>query len=194
IDPNIVRDHRGGPALVMAEILSAGGSHELSQVLLSKDVRVRGTGLLTRRRRASGTAGLIIAGDAAGYIEPFTGEGMTWALVQGEQAGVLAAEAVADDAAWSAMAEVWRQWRGQVLERRRVGCRAVRWLVRRRLPRVIALRALAGSAVVRTAVGAIVHNGSRAYPQPKLSYRAQGTSLAPVQDTVPHVNRGVTCG
>jgi flavin-dependent dehydrogenase len=51
--------------------------------------RFRGTPLLTRRRRVLEAEGVFVAGDAAGYVEPFTGEGMSWGLVT----GVLAARA-----------------------------------------------------------------------------------------------------
>ena len=43
-----------------------------------------------RRRRLAGNGRLIAVGDAAGYIEPFTGEGMTWAM----QGGILAADVI----------------------------------------------------------------------------------------------------
>lgn len=40
----------------------------------------RGTVPLTRRRRAVSGERLFVLGDAAGYVEPFTGEGMYWAF------------------------------------------------------------------------------------------------------------------
>ncbi len=41
---------------------------------------LRGTPPLTRHRRILGAPRLLAIGDAAGYVEPFTGEGMTWAM------------------------------------------------------------------------------------------------------------------
>ncbi|WP_417736306.1 NAD(P)/FAD-dependent oxidoreductase [Rosistilla oblonga] len=40
----------------------------------------RGTTTLTRRRQNVACERLFVVGDAAGYIEPFTGEGMAWAI------------------------------------------------------------------------------------------------------------------
>ena len=41
---------------------------------------LRGTPLLTRHHPILGGPRLLAVGDAAGYVEPFTGEGMTWAM------------------------------------------------------------------------------------------------------------------
>ena len=41
----------------------------------------RGTPLLTRRESRLAANRLFLLGDAAGYAEPFTGEGMTWAVL-----------------------------------------------------------------------------------------------------------------
>lgn len=43
----------------------------------------RGTPPLSRRPRHVAADGLFVVGDAAGYVEPFTGEGMAWALQGG---------------------------------------------------------------------------------------------------------------
>ena len=44
-----------------------------------------------RRRRPPGGGRVLVLGDAAGYVEPMTGEGMTWAMESAE----LAAELIA---------------------------------------------------------------------------------------------------
>ncbi len=44
-----------------------------------------------RRTRRAGNGRVIAIGDAAGYVEPFTGEGMTWAM----QSGIASAERIA---------------------------------------------------------------------------------------------------
>lgn len=46
---------------------------------------------LSRTRSRVEGPGLFIIGDAAGYVEPFTGEGMSWALWAGREAATLAA-------------------------------------------------------------------------------------------------------
>jgi flavin-dependent dehydrogenase len=42
--------------------------------------RFHGTGLLTRRRAALGGHRVLAVGDACGYVEPFTGDGIAWAI------------------------------------------------------------------------------------------------------------------
>ena len=84
---------------------------------------------------------MLVLGDACGYVEPFTGEGLAWALC-----GALAVAPLAARAArrWEpALLPAWeREWR-RVVARRQVTCRAVAKLLRH--PRLVslALRALA---------------------------------------------------
>jgi len=65
-----------------------------------------GAPTLTRRTPRPAGPRLLIAGDAAGYVEPFTGEGMSLALRSGFRAGAIAAEAART--AWSHNHE--KQW------------------------------------------------------------------------------------
>ncbi|MEZ6088092.1 MAG: FAD-dependent monooxygenase [Pirellulaceae bacterium] len=53
----------------------------------------QGTTTLTRRRQQIAADRLFVVGDAAGYIEPFTGEGMAWAIRGGRAVAPLAMEA-----------------------------------------------------------------------------------------------------
>jgi menaquinone-9 beta-reductase len=75
LDPGQVRS-RGGPAAVVANILAETSWPELEL----ESLHWRGTPMLTRSRSRLGAERLLITGDAAGYIEPFTGEGIAWAL------------------------------------------------------------------------------------------------------------------
>jgi flavin-dependent dehydrogenase len=70
LDPAVCRD-MGGPAHLITSILGCGtfASQKFS-----------GAGLLTRRRDRAGGHRVLAVGDALGYIEPFTGEGMAWAI------------------------------------------------------------------------------------------------------------------
>jgi flavin-dependent dehydrogenase len=52
----------------------------------------RGTPPLTRSRRRLAHHRLFVVGDSAGYVEPFTGEGVSWAI----QAAVLLSSHVLD--------------------------------------------------------------------------------------------------
>lgn len=85
----------------------------------------RGTPALTRSRDAQ-DGRILRVGDAAGYIEPFTGEGMSWAL--------LAASRVADDAIAcierGPEASAWARTLHRLLSKRHARCRAVSIAVR----------------------------------------------------------------
>lgn len=85
IDAEFVRD--SSPARSIASVLRDAGCQAPAGL---DDLKFRGTPLLTRRRACLEHQGLFVAGDAASYVEPFTGEGMSWALAS----GVLAAEAM----------------------------------------------------------------------------------------------------
>lgn len=125
LDPESMRALRG-PLPMVQKLLNE------AQVGLALDptTRVAGTPLLTRRRAAIGGPGLIIAGDAAGYVEPFTGEGMTWALVSGERAGFLAAHAIGRGAAaLEALGSEWGVWYRRELAPMQRACRSIRPLL-----------------------------------------------------------------
>jgi flavin-dependent dehydrogenase len=54
----------------------------------------QGTNLLTRQRAKISGRRLFVIGDACGYAEPFTGEGMYWALRSGMDVSPLALEGI----------------------------------------------------------------------------------------------------
>mgnify|MGYP003333391397 FL=1 len=58
-------------------MLTAHGRPDLAGI--AEASRWRGTPALTRRRVVASER-IACVGDAAGYVEPFTGEGMSWAL------------------------------------------------------------------------------------------------------------------
>lgn len=91
VRPAFVRAH-ATPAEAMTRLLQAD-SDRIGAALAG--AAIRGTPLLTRRRSTLEHDGVFVAGDAASYVEPFTGEGMSWAMAS----GVLAADACA---AWVA--------------------------------------------------------------------------------------------
>jgi flavin-dependent dehydrogenase len=67
----------GGPAKLVETIFRECGVTERAQ---SGAARFHGTGLLTRRRLKLGGHRVLAVGDACGYVEPFTGEGIAWAI------------------------------------------------------------------------------------------------------------------
>jgi flavin-dependent dehydrogenase len=84
----------------------------------------------------------LVVGDAAGYVEPFTGEGIAWALASGKAAAPLACSGAVD---WRpALAERWTHWNRETLDRRRRVCRSVTWGLRR-------------SGLTRAALGFLSH-------------------------------------
>jgi flavin-dependent dehydrogenase len=68
----------GGPAACAAEVLADAGFDPLPAVAAAT---WRATPALTRRSIPPAAERVLLLGDAAGYVEPFTGEGMGWALM-----------------------------------------------------------------------------------------------------------------
>ena len=59
-----------------------------------RDAQWRGVAQLTRRPANTAGPRMLAIGDAAGYVEPFTGEGIAGALASGREAAALACEGV----------------------------------------------------------------------------------------------------
>jgi flavin-dependent dehydrogenase len=83
----------------------------------------RGTPPLTRSSGEVGAERLFRLGDAAGYVEPFTGEGICWALGDGRAAAAIATRSL--DGWHGALLDAWRAYRS---ERRRSSERLCRML------------------------------------------------------------------
>ena len=118
----IAAKRAGGPVPLLAEILREAGG----DATVLDGVRLMGAGLLTRQR-AVAIGNVLIAGDAAGYVEPFTGEGMSWAVTTGLAAGQCAAKAIAENlfigAQFSPQArELWRVTHRRLVGRRQMAC------------------------------------------------------------------------
>ncbi len=116
----------GGPAAAAAVVLEQAG-------FASPDNLAAGawqcTPALSRRATALAGERFLVLGDAAGYVEPFTGEGMGWALSAAAAATPLVLQGVQR---WDPALE--RQWTR--LHRRRIGrrqrlCRGVAAVLRR---------------------------------------------------------------
>jgi len=125
-------------ALSAAAVRAAGGLAPLAAAILERSglpapaglatARWRGTAALSRAPLRPYGHRLLAAGDAAGYVEPFTGEGIGWALAGGRAVGPLARE-VLDGGEWSE--QLGRRWQRTLrrVTRRRLACRALaRWL------------------------------------------------------------------
>jgi flavin-dependent dehydrogenase len=106
-------------------------SSRLPRWSFSDDTAVMTTPAL-RRRRVVGRNRVLAIGDTAGYVEPFTGEGITWAI----QSGILAAETIANHPSdWLTIGEEWRQIYASAFSSRNFLCRAVTTAMRSSLAR-----------------------------------------------------------
>jgi menaquinone-9 beta-reductase len=124
LDAAWVRD-RGGPGPAAAALLAEAGWPAVAGLA---ELSWRGTPALTRRARRLAGERLFLVGDAAGYVEPFTGEGMAWALAAGAAVAPLAARAAGR---WHpALAGEWRRLYRRLLGRRQLVCRAVAAVLR----------------------------------------------------------------
>ena len=125
LDPSAVRA-AGGPGAVATSILSEGNWPVPSDLAAAG---WRGTAPLTRQARRVSGHRLFGLGDATGYVEPFTGEGMAWAM---SSAVALAPLALAAALEWRPhLAARWRQTHRCLVTRRQRVCRVAAEVLRR---------------------------------------------------------------
>jgi flavin-dependent dehydrogenase len=85
------------PLPVLAREATVRGLHEIhpahdisslnqSHLFDWESLRIRGTASLTRHRKQRGGHRVLAIGDACGYVEPFTGEGIAWAVAGAREA------------------------------------------------------------------------------------------------------------
>ena len=72
----------GGPAQLVTDILRQCSIDIPDELDAAK---FHGTGLLTRRRESLGGHRVLAVGDSCGYVEPFTGEGIAWAILSARE-------------------------------------------------------------------------------------------------------------
>src|SRR5262249_9198733 len=125
-------------ALDVAAVKAAGGIETVAAGVLrgvgwpvwGQAPQLGWKGTVPLYRAGSQRAGhrVFALGDAAGYIEPFTGEGIAWALASGEAVAALAAEA---SSRWrDGLAAAWERTHRRVVGHRLV-CRAAAAVLRR---------------------------------------------------------------
>jgi menaquinone-9 beta-reductase len=120
LDPAECRS-AGGPVPLIKKILHFCGRADRLQV---DGARFRGAGELTRRRERVGGYRVLALGDACGYVEPFTGEGMAWAIHGARQAVDLLPEVDSD---WPRhLADQWQACHRETIVRRQLWCRRLR--------------------------------------------------------------------
>ena len=115
----------GGPGPTAIRILRAAGLPPVAEL---EAAAWRGTPALTRRASRLAAERLFVLGDAAGYVEPFTGEGIAWALTAAHAVVPLAVRATKQ---WEpALAQRWTSaYRDAVGGRQRL-CRLLARLLR----------------------------------------------------------------
>jgi flavin-dependent dehydrogenase len=129
-DKKWLRDH-GNPGAAACQVLTEAGFAPLPDLW---DAAWQGTIPLSRRTWPIAGERYFVLGDAAGYVEPFTGEGMAWALRSGLDVIPLAERGIAG---WDpSLPRAWQSiHRGHVMRRQRLS-RGIRillcqpWLVR----------------------------------------------------------------
>ena len=145
IDPAFLKGC-ASPALAVEQILADAGVRHAAPL---GSIDWAGTPPLTRRLVDPAARGIFVIGDAARYVEPFTGEGMAWAFA--------AAEAVVPFIVQSLQLEDGRAERQWVTRRARLLGRDQRWC------RLLAL-ALRRPALVAAAVALLSRHPGAAAP------------------------------
>lgn len=85
VDVRVVKQR--GLAATIEHLLETGGFDQArAQASLRLPTSWRGTPQLTQHTHQPHHPRVLLLGDAAGYVEPFTGEGMTWAIKSGAAA------------------------------------------------------------------------------------------------------------
>ncbi|MEI6525330.1 MAG: NAD(P)/FAD-dependent oxidoreductase [Planctomycetota bacterium] len=85
------------------------------------------TPLLTRRSESVAKPGLFLAGDSLGYVEPFTGEGMSWALDNAEKLAPILLRIARNP---NERSQAQKDWENYVDSQRRIRQRICRWVAR----------------------------------------------------------------
>ena len=122
LEPGAVRA-AGGPGTVVHDLLRAADWPVPTNLAES---HWRGTPALTRQARRVAGHRLFALGDATGYVEPFTGEGMAWAISSAVALAGLAAQPWRPE-----LATAWSRLHRQIVTRRQWPCRAAAFVLRR---------------------------------------------------------------
>lgn len=125
LDAEAIKRHGGIGALV--EQILAHARLPIPDAL--SDANWHGTGRLTQHREHVAAERCFFVGDAAGYVEPFTGEGMAWALASGRAVAPIVLEFLRNDRQLNAMLSWTATHKILIANRARV-CRCVSRVLR----------------------------------------------------------------
>jgi flavin-dependent dehydrogenase len=109
---------RGGLGPAAAAVLRAAGFPPLPGC---ETLHWRGTPALTRQATHVGADRAFVLGDAAGYVEPFTGEGMAWALTSAVALAPIVDRAL--DRYDASCERAWTRTYNRIVRRRQYVCR-----------------------------------------------------------------------
>jgi len=115
----------GSSAAVVENILRSAGVTIPAELAKAKWL---GAPLLLRQRQILGGKRFFVLGDAAGFVEPFTGEGMYWALLQARELTTLLEK---ENFEWSdRLLGLWQIRSQKILGNRKRICRMITRLLR----------------------------------------------------------------
>lgn len=124
LDPAYLKASGGATAAVRGLLASA----HMTLAADGDELTWLGTVPLTRRVSAPVAPRVFVAGDAVSYVEPFTGEGMAWALATADALVPVALRAIDN---WDRQIErQWTQTCDTLVRRHQRRCRAVARVVR----------------------------------------------------------------
>jgi flavin-dependent dehydrogenase len=145
----LIRDC-GSPGVAGGKILAEAGFPPLPAL---RDAFWQGTIPLTRQAWPIAGERFFLLGDAAGYVEPFTGEGIAWAMMSGQAIKPLALRAI--DRWEPSLPRAWTSLHRRLITRRQYLCRGLSillrhpWLARTAFELVAWIPGVAGPMVQR---------------------------------------------
>ena len=115
----------GSPGAAARTILAEAGFPSIPALASAS---WQGTVPLTRRTWPVAGERFFVLGDAAGYVEPFTGEGMAWAMMCGKAVEPLARRAI--DGWDPSLPREWTSLHRRLVARRQLLCRGLALMLR----------------------------------------------------------------
>jgi flavin-dependent dehydrogenase len=136
LTPDFVKE-AGSPAQALATVIKEAGFPSIPSL---PKTDWHGTIALSRRTACTASRRVLLLGDAAGYVEPFTGEGIAWAFAAAITAPRFVTRGLAS---WDAQIEDdWQQTLRRLVQRRQYWCRMLAMATRHPLAVRIVLGAV----------------------------------------------------
>jgi flavin-dependent dehydrogenase len=159
VDPALLKAS-GGPAAAVLAIFADAGVRVHAPL---ESIDWMGTPPLTRRLAPLASPGIFVLGDAAGYVEPFTGEGMAWAFAGAEAVVSFVKRTIESPGA--AIAREWSREYDHAIGREQRWCRVIARCLRR--PGLVTLVVALLGRHPGLAAPVMAHLSSRTHPMPE---------------------------